>query len=118
MSEQRARELADLGLVAAGAVPGALLRWQLQDVLTANLLGCLVLGVILGGQGRRRRLMLLAGIGFCGSLTTFCSWMLELARALDRGAWLPFSRELLLALLGGLAALVLGLGLGQRLFRR
>ena len=40
-------DLRDLALVAGGAIPGALLRWQLEADVVANMLGCLLLGVVL-----------------------------------------------------------------------
>ena len=63
-------ELQELLLVAVGAVPGALLRWQFgvvmndRDVLV-NVLGSLILGLLLG-LPYRPRIQLLVGIGFCG----------------------------------------------------
>ena len=81
-------ELQELLLVAAGAVPGALLRWQLgaalhdRDVL-ANVLGALILGLLLG-LPYRPRLQLLIGIGFCGAFTTFSSWMVNSVELMHR----------------------------------
>ena len=100
-------ELQELLLVAVGAVPGALLRWQFSVVLhdrdvLVNVLGSLILGLLLG-LPYRPRLQLLAGIGFCGSLTTFSSWMVN---SVD----LIVSGESLAAL--GLIGMTLGLGLG------
>ena len=100
-------ELQELLLVAVGAVPGALLRWQFSVVLQdrdvlVNVLGSLILGLLLG-LPYRPRLQLLAGIGFCGSLTTFSSWMVN---SVD----LIVSGESLAAL--GLIGMTLGLGLG------
>ena len=102
-----AKELQELLLVAVGAVPGALLRWQSSVVLQdrdvlVNVLGSLVLGLMLG-LPYRPRLQLLVGIGFCGSLTTFSSWMVN---SVD----LIVSGQLLEAL--GLIGMTLGLGLG------
>ncbi len=109
----RRRETLDLTLVAAGAIPGALLRWQLPDLLLANLLGCLLLGLLLGLCGTRPRLLLGGGIGFCGSLTSFSSWMPQLA------GLSPLSgdglRTLLLPLAGGVLALLAGRALGRAL---
>lgn len=73
-------EAKDLVLIAMGAIPGALLRWQLQNDLVSNLIGCLVLGAITARHPPPPPLMLLGGIGFSGSLTTFSAWMLQLAR--------------------------------------
>ena len=100
-------ELQELLLVAVGAVPGALLRWQFSVVLQdrdvlVNVLGSLILGLLLG-LPYRPRLQLLAGIGFCGSLTTFSSWMVNSVDLINSG-------EALAAL--GLIGMTLGLGLG------
>ena len=111
----RRRELEDLALVAAGAIPGALLRWLLPDLLLANLLGCLLLGLLAGVPGSRPRLLLWGGIGFCGSLTSFSSWILQLS-ALP-AASPAFLQALLAPLAGGVVALLLGRRLGQG-FRR
>ena len=111
----RRRELGDLALVAAGAIPGALLRWLLPDLLLANLLGCLLLGLLVGAAGSRPRLLLWGGIGFCGSLTSFSSWILQLS-ALP-AASPAFLQALLAPLAGGVVALLLGRRLGQALCR-
>ena len=100
-------ELQELLLVALGAVPGALLRWQLSlhladQNLVANTLGSALLGFLAGLPAAPRRQLLL-GVGFCGSLTTFSSWMLEAVRQLGVG-------EIKSA--AGLIGLTLGLGLG------
>ena len=100
-------ELEELLLVALGAVPGALLRWQLglyladQNVV-ANSLGAALLGFSAGLPAAPRRQLLL-GIGFCGSLTTFSGWMLAVVRQLAIGD---------VKSAAGLIGLTLGLGLG------
>ena len=96
-------DLRDLALVAGGAIPGALLRWQLETHVVANMLGCLLLGVVLAQASQRKRLMLWAGIGFCGALTTFSTWMLDLARALQAGKPGESALLLLASLVGGVA---------------
>ena len=126
------QELSQLGLVAAGAIPGALLRWHFEQAgeqltgglkglvgadFLANMIGCLLIGMLVAQPPRRARLYLWAAIGFCGSLTTFSSWMLELARALDGGNPIKALAVLVLSLLGGLLLVVLGYGLARR-FRR
>ena len=100
-------ELQELLLVALGAVPGALMRWQLSlhladQNLVANTLGAALLGFLAGLPAAPRRQLFL-GIGFCGSLTTFSSWMLDAVRQLGVG-------EIKAA--AGLIGLTLGLGLG------
>jgi fluoride exporter len=129
MNHQLRRELRDLALVAGGAIPGALLRWQLELVarahggslraitgadLLANLIGCLLIGMLLAQPPRQARLYLWGGIGFCGSLTTFSSWMLELVRGLDGGKPFEVLAVLAVSLVGGLVLLQLGYGLIRR----
>ena len=108
--------------VAAGAVPGALLRWQTAVLLGPDLppggsdllvngVGSLLLGWLVT-RPSRQHLQLLLGAGFCGSLTTFSSWMLVTARLQQQG----FVMGLLWLALGlavGLAMAWLGQRLGQ-----
>jgi CrcB protein len=128
MNRQRLhQELRDLALVAAGAIPGALVRWQLElrlppwplqgwlnRDLPANLIGCLLIGLLLVPAPRRARLFLWGGIGFCGSLTTFSGWMLEATRSLQAGLLPQAALLLLLPLPLGLACIALGQQLGRR----
>jgi CrcB protein len=60
--------------------------------------------------------MLLMGIGFCGSLTTFSGWILALERAMGRGSMSGMAL-LLLELVAGALAVVLGRALAGRLAR-
>ncbi len=100
-------ELHELLLVGLGAVPGALLRWQValhlgDQNLLVNVLGAALLGLLAGLPAAPRRQLLL-GIGFCGSITTFSSWMLAAMKHLSSGDWGAGF---------GLIALTLGLGVG------
>ena len=122
MAEQPSKlrsELTELLLVAAGAVPGALLRWQValllgDQNLLVNIVGAALLGLLAGLPAAPRR-QLLMGIGFCGSLTTFSSWMLAAMKHLSAGDW-PAALGLIGLTLGlGLGAAALGFRLGRRL---
>ena len=130
MADRRLRfELQELALVASGAVPGALLRWQLVERLgpqlgvpsganlLVNLVGCSLLGVLSGPVPHRTPLMLALGIGFCGSLTTFSGWILDLADLQQQGLGLGALALLLTSLGLGLLAALGGRALSRRLFR-
>ena len=111
-------ELLELLLVGVGAVPGALLRWQALHLgdqnLLVNGLGAALLGLLAGLPAAPRRQLLL-GIGFCGSLTTFSSWMLAAMKHLSSGDWAAALGLIGLTLGLGLGAAALGFSLGRRL---
>ena len=112
------RESAELLWVALGAVPGALLRWQIalhfpDCNIGANVLGAGLLGWLAGLPPAPRRQLFL-GIGFCGSLTTFSSWMLDSIRFLTAGLWRDAFGLIGLTLGFGLGAAWLGFWLAQR----
>jgi len=115
-------------LVAAGAVPGAWLRFRLINGLAprlprrhwgtvaVNLMACLGLGLVMArvpsASGQGRSLLLLLATGFLGSYSTFSTFCAELwtegVHGRHRGAaWLALS-----SVGGGLLALAMGLWLG------
>ena len=69
-------QISEYLLVSMGAVPGALMRWRINDDLYVNLIGSFLLGLLIGLQ-LRFKWQLLFGIGFCGALTTFSGWMMN-----------------------------------------
>ena len=118
----------DALLVAIGAVPGAWLRFRVVNHLEpmiprkhwgtfgVNVIACFVLGLVVSLEQScslaSSRLLLLIGTGFLGSFSTFSSFMAELfvvlqARAWGQSFWLVAS-----SVVGGLAAMELGLALG------
>jgi len=115
-------ELQELLLVALGAVPGALLRWQLalnlaDQNLLSNTLGAGLLG-LLAGLAVAPRWQLLLGIGFCGSLTTFSSWILSVMKHISAGDWADALHLIGLTLGLGVGAAASGVLLGGRVGRR
>ncbi|MAV11715.1 MAG: chromosome condensation protein CrcB [Synechococcus sp. MED850] len=111
-------ELEEILLVASGAIPGALLRWQMSQIvqdrnLLVNIAGAALLGCLTGMPVAPRRTLLL-GIGFCGSITTFSSWMLDVVKLLSSGATGEAIGLIGLTLGGGLGAAGLGFLLGRQ----
>lgn len=80
-----------MAAIAVGAVAGAALRWVVVTsvevdgfpwpVFVVNVVGSLLLGVLLAEEWSHPRARLLlqdvGGIGFCGSLTTFSTFSVE-----------------------------------------
>jgi len=114
-------ELQELLLVSLGAVPGALLRWQVslhwadRHVLV-NVVGAALLGLLAGLPAAPRR-QLLVGIGFCGSLTTFSSWMLDAMRLISVGKVVEAFGLIGITLGLGVAASWIGFRCGRVLLR-
>jgi fluoride exporter len=90
-------QLIEIGLLAAGAVAGAFLRYKLVEssttigglpinVLIVNVIGSFVLGlfsIMAVGLNLDAKYSLLVAVGFCGSFTTMSSFALETSNLLD-----------------------------------
>ncbi|GAB2849651.1 fluoride efflux transporter CrcB [Actinoallomurus bryophytorum] len=81
--------------------------------LTVNLIGCLVLGVLTGAsQSLPKDLVVFAGTGFCGALTTFSTFGFETTRLLEEGSLLEAGLNALGSLVLGVLAAALGYAAG------
>jgi CrcB protein len=79
--------------------------------LAVNVSGSFVLGVLVGA-GVGGDALLVAGVGFVGSYTTFSTWMLETERLGEDGRWRALALNLAVSLAVGLAAVALGRWIG------
>ena len=119
----------DLFVVAIGGVVGASARWALLEatagsdggsagpVLLANLVGCGLLGLLVGvarGKSVGRTTRLLVGAGFCGGLTTFSTFAVEVAAALRDADPAGAVGYTVLSVAGGLTVFLLGRSIGRR----
>ena len=87
----------EIGLLAAGAIVGAFLRYKLVEspvaiyglpvnVLAVNIIGSFILGffsVLSIGLNFNPQYTLLIAVGFCGSFTTMSSFALETSNLFD-----------------------------------
>jgi CrcB protein len=113
-------------LIGIGSFAGGVCRYLTQlfvqrhypssipfGTLTANVLGCFIIGLVyaLSGKGNilspEMRLFLATGI--CGGYTTFSSFAYENVNLLQDGEFFYFSLYLILSLVIGLGAVYLGI---------
>jgi CrcB protein len=106
-----------LPAVAAGGVLGSLARYALTEVmgspeatLGVNLLGCLLLGLLVGARPDSLLLRAFAGNGVLGGFTTMSAFVVEADR-LDPGQALGYVAA---SVVGGLALARGGLRLASR----
>tara|TARA_Y100001968_G_scaffold330877_1_gene383862 strand:+ start:1291 stop:1644 length:354 start_codon:yes stop_codon:yes gene_type:complete len=100
-------------LISLGAIPGALIRWQLDNDVFINILGAAIFGFLVGCKFGVR-LKLIIGIGFCGALTTFSAWITDCLALLVGGDYVNAIGLLVYCFLLGLLAASLGLWLATK----
>jgi CrcB protein len=123
-------KLSTLLLVFLGGGLGSALRYFISvfirpigagypyATLIANLVGCFILGLIVGflsGKSSVNNVYFLFAVGFCGGLTTFSSFSLENMRFLESGQFFSFLFYTLLSFALGLGFLYVGMWV-NRLF--
>jgi CrcB protein len=109
-------------LVAAGGTLGAGVRYLLAtqwsarfpwSILVANLAGSFGLGLLLGTASPG--LLLFAGVGFCGALTTFSTFALDTLVLAREGRVAASAVNVAVSVAGSITALVAGLALARSL---
>lgn len=102
------------GLVQRNA--GDVFPW---GTLVVNLSGCFIAGflwtltenrITLGGDMRA-----VVFIGFFGAFTTFSTFMLETSALLRDGEWLPAAGNVMLHVIIGVLAVVIGMTIGRQI---
>ena len=94
-------------IISIGAIPGAIWRWQIDQVFIVNIIGCFILGFI-NSLNISRRYKLIFAFGFCGSLTTFSGWSVQLFKLINQGFYKLFFLNSILMVMLGLLAITLG----------
>ena len=95
-------------------MPGALIRWQIDQIFIVNLIGCFFLGMF-NSLNIPRRYKLTLGVGLCGSVTTFSGWSFHLNNLLNQGLYKLFFVHSISAVLMGIFAVGLGHIFAQKL---
>lgn len=114
-------------LVAAGAAVGAPLRYLVDravqsrhntvfpwGTLIVNVVGSLLLGALIALPASAP-VAALAGVGFCGALTTYSTFSYETLRLVQDRAWLLAAFTVAISMIAGLGAAYLGIALVQAL---
>ncbi len=101
-------------LISIGAIPGALLRWQIDEIFIVNLIGCFFLGFI-NSLDISKRYKLILGVGFCGSITTFSGWSFYLYKLLSQSMYKLFLFNSISILLIGVFVMYLGHIFGKKI---
>ena len=94
-------------LISMGAIPGALFRWQIDEIFIVNLIGCFLLGFF-NSLAITKKYRLTLGVGLCGSMTTFSGWSFHLKTLLNQGLYRSFLFNSILTVIIGVLAIGLG----------
>ena len=101
-------------LISIGAIPGALFRWQIDEIFLVNLIGCFLFGFF-NSLAIPKRYKLALGVGLCGSMTTFSGWSFQLYDLLSQGLYKLFLFNSISIVLMGVFSTGLGHMLGKKL---
>lgn len=108
------------GAAGAAARYAAALRWDSPPpglpygTIAVNVLGSLVLGVLVGAGLGAEGLALL-GVGFCGALTTYSAFAVQVAERAGAGARRSAGLVAVLTLVPALLAVLVGAAAGGQL---
>lgn len=119
-------------LVVAGAAVGAPLRYLTDRLVQArhdslfpwgtwsvNVAGSFLLGLLAAGAGAggvSDHVMTLAGVGFCGALTTYSTFGYETVRLVEEGAYFHAAANIAASVAAGLGAAFCGVALAEAIW--
>ena len=94
-------------IISIGSILGSVIRWKIDNIFFVNILGCFIFGFINNLQ-ISKKFKLFFCFSFCGSLTTFSGWILDLFNIFNKRLYLLFFFRVILFLLIGYFAIYLG----------
>ena len=94
-------------IISLGAVPAAILRWQIDQIFVVNIIGCFLLGFINSFPLSKKNKLFFA-FGFCGSLTTFSGWSFKLFNLINQGFYKLFFLNSILLVIVGIFSVAIG----------
>ena len=94
-------------IISIGSILGSLIRWKIDNIFFVNILGCFIFGFINNLQ-ISKKFKLFFCFSFCGSLTTFSGWIVDLFNIFNKRLYLLFLFKVILFLVIGYFALYLG----------
>lgn len=141
--------IVDMAAVGAGAVAGAISRYQIGNIATRiiaedkrlspltgwhtaaiNIFGSFILGSLAGtptidasttkqdAKGISPRMRLMAGVGFCGSFTTFSTFSVDIVGMLNSGKFVRAIAYATANNVGGIAAAFAGFNMAKRMIKK
>ncbi len=103
-------------LISIGAIPGAIIRWQLDEIFIVNMIGCFLIGLF-NSLYLDSKYKLIFCIGFCGTLTTFSGWISNLFLLISNGLYIHLFIATASMLTMGFCAICLGNLLAKQIKR-
>ena len=99
--------MSEFTLISLGSILGSILRWKIDNLLFANILGCLIFGFF-NNLKINKKYKLFICFSFCGSFTSFSTWIFDLFQLINKNAYLIFFYNIFLFITIGYLALCLG----------
>ena len=101
-------------VISVGSILGSLIRWKINNIFFVNILGCFIFGFI-NNLHVSKKIKLFFCFSFCGSLTTFSGWMLDLYNVLYKGLYFIFFLRVSLFIGSGYFAMYLGYSISDNI---
>ena len=92
----------------------AILRWKINNLFLVNILGSFVFGILLGVKSPPKYKLYL-GLGFCGALTSYSSWIIEISQLIIMRSFYEVVHNIFIMMFFGLVSMYIGLLTGKRL---